>query len=507
MGVIKPSSFYAPVRTLLCAAMLCVSVAACNKGEPHADVVADYAQKRTLASERVEGAWVVDGKTYFERELGESTPELVDELLRRRKVGYLIDGNTIEYWVTTPDDQYTMRTNYVVVEQDESQVDLRVLDDGQDDSAQRIAGDTDALRFVFVDEDHVELYAIFEDETDDGEPPHSIPLVRLNRDDFDAHFRPENRADASGTPALQHEEAPDVGEKLHGMWVLDHAATVASLPEAERPLDGFSVRFAPLIFVFDEDANLRIEELSHHTTGTLDAKYRVVRDDDDRLIIESWAEDTEEGVNTGSLVGRLLLNVLGDDQISVVRFRPSVPTQKEARRHLVRVDQAGLDAYRENPPNRIKVSKAQAQRLAKRLDGAWLVDTQRSLAQLPEDAHDAHRKLLVERAVGLRFSEDGAVQVRVFYGETPMVTDAEYVVIDARKNAMILGMQYEGNPALLESMFILQGDDHLVFKPTSGQEGSQAVADRQAIVLERVSREAFEAHFEEPSKNVEESAE
>lgn len=201
------------VRTgLLSIALLTAGVSACVQTDSKDVITAEHASQSHSAATHLQGAWIVDGAKYFDRALDAAPPKFVQELVHIRKMGYVIDADTIEYWIKTPTDQSVARSHYAIVAQDGERVDIRFVDGDQNDRAKEIFGQAEVLRFTFVDKDHMEFLAVFDEDDDPaGDFRPLIPLYRVDREAFEEQFDP---------PASDVDE-DEVATYLRGARTLD----------------------------------------------------------------------------------------------------------------------------------------------------------------------------------------------------------------------------------------------------------------------------------------------
>lgn len=508
MNAHTPSVRRTPLRTIrrtvslstvtLGILLLSIGMSACVQSDAKNVMAAERESQTNSVDEYLQGAWVVDGAKYFERALDAAPPKFIQELVRIRTMGYVIDADTIEYWITTPSDQRTARAQYAIVAQDAQSVDIRWVDGEKNDRAKEIFGQAEALRFTFVDKDNAELLAVFDedgaaDQEQDFRP--SIPLYRVDSEEFEEHFH-------ATAPAIEDDE---VAAYLRGAWVLDTDATVARLPEEERSMNGMGTRLTPLTFRFYAQDRVHAEELGHTRTDSMDAIYRVVRSEEG-LRLEFWATDGERVVDTEPMTVAYV-EIIDADRVSITPAYSYSATDPLPNRVFRRVDDATREAYRETPPNVGQLDDAEREHFTEYLRGAWVSNTKKTLAK-----HASHGRGGVTSAeelgrMGMEFKEDHTLRIQFSGQHDREVSEAKYTLLDAQENVLIIGVMRPQDSRAEEFVLVLDGDDQLQLKPASGEHRTQAEADGQTIVFERVSPKTLEKILTEEEERADNSKE
>ena len=141
-----------------------------------------------------------------------------------------------------------------------------------------------------------------------------------------------------------------------------------------------------------------------------------------------------------------------------------------------------------------------------KLHGAWLIDHEATIAQLPEDQQQMAGAFMKMMKIGIIFKADETVVMRVSMMEQKDEQEGSYKVLDAIGNSLIVELSRgevineDGELVQEESSQMIVtflNNDEISFKPIAEEGESQAELDEETLILKRVSEDELNTHLDE----------
>lgn len=130
-----------------------------------------------------------------------------------------------------------------------------------------------------------------------------------------------------------------------------------------------------------------------------------------------------------------------------------------------------------------------------RLVGAWLIDADATLAELPEEEQAMAGMFIKMMQIGMEFTKDGALTMRVSMMGQKDEQTGTFEVVKVEGDTVTLRVTQPANAETgeagdtAEMLAIFRGDDQIRFMPVA-EEGEDV--SRESIVLKRVTKEEID---------------
>lgn len=152
-------------------------------------------------------------------------------------------------------------------------------------------------------------------------------------------------------------------------------------------------------------------------------------------------------------------------------------------------------------------SKAQKQqeKQEQRLQGAWIIDHDATIAQLPEDQQQMAGAFMKMMKIGIIFKEDDTLLMRVSMMGQKDEQEGTYKILETTENTITLelargevvneeGETVEEEPSKMIVTFL--DNDRISFKPVAEEGEDQADMDEETLILKRISLEDLEKELD-----------
>lgn len=150
--------------------------------------------------------------------------------------------------------------------------------------------------------------------------------------------------------------------------------------------------------------------------------------------------------------------------------------------------------------------KNQEKQQEQRLLGAWIIDNDATVAQMPEDQQQMAGAFIKMMKIGLIFNDDETVLMRVSMMGQNDEQEATYKILEADEDSLTIeldreevvneeGETVDGEPSKMTVTFL--DDDRISFKPVAEDGETQEEVDAETIILKRTTEEDLEADLED----------
>ena len=150
--------------------------------------------------------------------------------------------------------------------------------------------------------------------------------------------------------------------------------------------------------------------------------------------------------------------------------------------------------------------KNQEKQQEQRLLGAWVIDNDATVAQMPEDQQQMAGAFIKMMKIGLIFNDDETLLMRVSMMGQKDEQEATYKILDADEDTLTIeldreetvneeGEVVEGEPSKMVVTFL--SDDSISFKSVAEEGETQEEVDAETIILKRTTEEDLEADLED----------
>lgn len=155
-------------------------------------------------------------------------------------------------------------------------------------------------------------------------------------------------------------------------------------------------------------------------------------------------------------------------------------------------------------------SKAQKQqeKQEQRLQGAWIIDHDATIAQLPEDQQQMAGAFMKMMKIGIVFNEDETLLMRVSMMGQKDEQEGSYKILEVDENTITLelsrgevvneeGEAVEEEPSKMIVTFL--EDNRISFKPVAEEGEDQADMDEETLILRRISIDELDTELDSDS--------
>lgn len=150
-----------------------------------------------------------------------------------------------------------------------------------------------------------------------------------------------------------------------------------------------------------------------------------------------------------------------------------------------------------------KAQKEQERQAAQeeRIHGVWFLDSDATIAQMPEDQQAMAGMFIQMMKIGMVFNEDNTMEMHVSMMGQKDFQEGGFEVLEVGEDQLTIqltrdevldedGNVIEEEPAKMIATFI--EDDKISFKPVAGEGQDQAELDDETLILKRITKEELQ---------------
>lgn len=150
-----------------------------------------------------------------------------------------------------------------------------------------------------------------------------------------------------------------------------------------------------------------------------------------------------------------------------------------------------------------KAQKEQERQAAQeeRIHGVWFLDSDATIAQMPEDQQAMAGMFIQMMKIGMVFNEDNTMEMHVSMMGQKDFQEGGFEVLEVGEDQLTIqltrdevldedGNVIEEEPAKMIATFI--EDDQISFKPVAGEGQDQAELDDETLILKRITKEELQ---------------
>lgn len=481
----------------VCAALCLLIFSACQRTQhedAHRALVSDQASQSSKAQESLEGYWIVDAQTYFERDLGVEVADFVTELAASRRMGYAIHDDVLEFRLATPEANIGTRAAYTIVQAEGDAIVIRLFNADETHEAEEILVENALFKFRFSDAEHAEQYVLFVDEADREEIDEdaiqnaelsdiSIPLIKVSAETYDAHFEGVASHQERYPELKRH---PEDQEFLVGSWVLNLQDEALEKEVNALGLHAISLRYLPLYVQFFDTGYVRIGSVDSRPDEIFEGTYRATvydtvettakyiqlfsREDEEQAYPQlwRWTQDNENSIHV----------MMSEDPADL--------------RALERVSDKQLIAYRAQDYEAPSIDEAAQKKARQRLSGYWLLDLPKTL-ELGEQS--MHQSFVDGFALGFHVDAKGRWVIAVREEDMGEMNVASFDVLNDEGDSVLVRLRYDEDSGTQELVLSPHTDSEWLVYPSITEAHSPAYVASERVVMKRASQKDFEAIF------------
>lgn len=230
------------------------------------------------------GTWSVERDAWTEQvstdDLDETEAEFLRLVIESVQYAFQFDKDgTYRTYVSTLGEEERMRGSYTVLssEKDRLMIELTDEDNASSVSVVTIHG-----------EDRIDI-ALEGNAAPSGNTPNRLPLVRTDEADFDRLYSgeaaPPTSAKKSGDPRKSAPNIPASADMMTGAWLIDNAATIEQMPDAQRGTAGEFIKMVQIGMIFNQDQTLEMHVSMMGEREFQEGSYTILEAEADRLAI------------------------------------------------------------------------------------------------------------------------------------------------------------------------------------------------------------------------------